>query len=83
MDIGQQGQSRSCENPWEDMEGGQPHGRMGCKIEPTLICGCATAFTIHSQDTLRPNVFVDSAPSRPPSRVSTRGANPTADPTVG
>ncbi|MCJ1469641.1 hypothetical protein MMC07_008277 [Pseudocyphellaria aurata] len=60
-DNGQQGQSRSCEDPWEDLE----------------------AFTVHSQDTLNPNVFVDSAPSRPPSRVSTRGVGAAADFAVG
>lgn len=36
-----------------------------------------SSFTVHSQDTLNPNVFVDSAPSRPPSRVSTRAATST------
>lgn len=31
------------------------------------------SFTVHPPDTLKPNVFSDAAPSRPPSRVSTRG----------
>ena len=31
------------------------------------------ASTVHPPDTLKPNVFSDTAPSRPPSRVSTRG----------
>ena len=34
---------------------------------------CPKAFTVHPPDTLKPNVFNDTAPSRPPSRVSTRG----------
>lgn len=31
------------------------------------------SLTVHPPDTLKPNVFSDTAPSRPPSRVSTRG----------
>lgn len=31
------------------------------------------SFTVHPADTLKPNIFSDTAPSRPPSRVSTRG----------
>lgn len=34
---------------------------------------CLKALTVHPQDTLKPNIFSDTAPSRPPSRVSTRG----------
>lgn len=30
------------------------------------------AFTIHPSDTLKPNVYADNAPSRPPSRASTQ-----------
>ena len=32
------------------------------------------AFAVHAQDTLNPQVFRDDTPSRPPSRVSTKGS---------
>ncbi|MCJ1476871.1 hypothetical protein MMC13_005540 [Lambiella insularis] len=34
-----------------------------------------TSFNVHSPDTLNPSVFNNGAPSRPPSRISNRGAN--------
>lgn len=37
------------------------------------------AFNIHPPDTLNPNVFVDGAPSRPPSRNNTRGVDAPVD----
>lgn len=53
---------------------------MGYKSGRSLIDWYAAAFTILSQDTLKPNVF---APSRPPSRVSIREAHPSTELAVG
>ena len=38
-----------------------------------LTALATTAFAVHAQDTLNPQVFNDNAPSRPPSRVSMKG----------
>ena len=72
----QSGQQQRSEDPWEDLEGARSYGRR----VPNSRIGQANmsvhaAFTVHPQDTLKPSVF-DAAPSRPPSRVSTRAGAP-------
>ena len=54
---------------WHPIMGG---GAAGAR-DDRLTQLSPSAFTIHPSDTLKPNMFADGAPSRPPSRVSLGG----------
>ena len=63
------------------------HSQLHCT--PTSVryariqLNCAPkAMTVYPQDTLKPNLFSDTAPSRPPSRVGTRGNDISESPQI-